>query len=297
MLALRWAGGLHAAVLQGADPALAAAYPHPDRPGDPERAWRVAEALAARDPGLLEPWLASPPQTNETQRALALLPGLLTVSERFCLPLDLLELGASAGLNLHMDAFAYRTEAWSWGNGPVRIAGDWRGPPPRARPIQVRSRRGCDEAPLDPSSPEHRLRLSAFVWADQFDRLARLRAALDLAAASPVRVERSDALPWLRARLAERRPGAVTVVYHSVFLQYPPVETRAALEAAMHEAGAAATHEAPLAWLRMERGAVLGRPDETTRMWLDLITWPGAKRRALAEVDPHGRHVHWASAA
>ena len=275
-LPLRVAGALHARFLAG-DARLAAHYP-----ADGAAAWRAGEAIAAEDPDGLAAWLRSPPQTNETNRALALFPGLLTVAARFDLPLDLLELGASAGLNLHMDGFGYETPAW-------RRAGDWRGPPPPlGAPLRVEGRAGCDVNPLDPAGEADRLRLRAYVWADQAARLARLEAALALAAGSGVRVERADAADWLQARLAERRAGATTVIYHSVFWQYPPEPTRRRLSAMIAAAGAAATADAPLAWLRFEPEA-----GPALRYPLTLTLWPSGETAVLAETDPHGRWVSW----
>ena len=46
-------------------------------------------------------------QTNEVQRCWALLPIFLTVARTVARPLALVELGASAGLNLLWDRYAY----------------------------------------------------------------------------------------------------------------------------------------------------------------------------------------------
>ena len=295
-LPLRLAGALHALVQEEADDALAAAYPRPDAPGRPRAAWRAAEAVIAARADDLRRRLQSPPQTNETRRSLGLFPGLLVLADGFDLPLDLYELGASAGLNLNMDRFAYRTAAWAReGASAVLIDGDWRGPPPPlGRAPRVRGRAGCDQNPLDPASPADRLRLRGFVWADQFDRLARLEAALDLAAASGTRVDRADAAAWLAPRLRDRPRDAVAVIYHSVFWQYPPQATREAIAAGIAAAGAEATADAPLAWLRFEPEIVRGGPRAAGLFRVTLTAWPGGEERRLAEVDPHARWVAWA---
>ena len=290
-VSLRLAGALHAAALSGREPALAAEYPALQPAWDAAAVWRVARAFLARERGWVADFLRSPPQTNETRRAIALLAGFLDLAARFDLPFDMLEIGASAGLNQCWDRFAYRTASWSWGSrSSVQIDTDWMGPPPplNVHP-RVRSRAACDLEPLDLRSPEERLRLRAYIWAEQADRLARFDAAATLAVANDVRVERADAAGWLEQRLARRAPDALTVVYHSVFYQYPPQETRERIAAAIEQAGRAAA--APLAWLRLEPEAALGGPRDSVRFLIDLITWPGGARRTLGITDGHVRFV------
>ena len=154
-------------------------------------------------------------------------------------------------------------------------------------------RAGCDQAPLNASEPADRLRLRAFVWADQFARLARLEAALDLAQARGAPVEKADAAEWITARLTDRAADGLTVIYHSVFWQYPPAATREAIAAALTAAGGAASPGAPRAWLRFEPEIVRGGPRAAGLFHVTLTTWPGGEERRLAEVDPHGRWVAW----
>lgn len=290
-VALRLAGALHAAALLGRAPALTAVYPAADPRWDPARVWAAARAVLANDRAWVEPFLRLAPQTNEPRRSIALLVGFLSLTARFDRPLELLEIGASAGLNLWWDRFSYRTDAWSWGDpAGARMETEWRGPAPEVdvRP-RVRARAACDLHPLDLRDPADRLRLRAYVWPDQAERLARFDAAVEAALAGGVRVDRADAAVWLEERLSRRAPDALTVVYHSVFLQYPPRETRRAIERAIERAGESG--RAPLAWLRMEPEAVFGGPRDSSRFFVDVVTWPGGAHRVLAETDGHARFV------
>jgi hypothetical protein len=140
-LPLRLAGALHGLVLDGSDPGLAAVYP----PNDPidDALWSAVIAGFEAHATAILARLDGPPQTNEPMRSAALGPGFLTVAARTGLPLVTSELGASAGLNLIWDRFAYRFGAAEWGDpaSPVVIAPDWHGPPPPLPP------RGCSPAP------------------------------------------------------------------------------------------------------------------------------------------------------
>ena len=122
---LRWLGGLHDLALSGDAPALAATYPQADAPGDPEAAWtEVLAATRAHGPRLTA-FMTHEPQTNEVLRSACLLPGFLTVAAATGLPMRVLELGASAGLNQLWDRYHYDYgAAGPWGDpgATVRLA-------------------------------------------------------------------------------------------------------------------------------------------------------------------------------
>jgi hypothetical protein len=292
-LSLRMAGALHAAVLTKRDPSLAALYPGYAGDWRISEVWPVARAFLERERAWVADFISSAPQTNETRRSIALLSGFLRFAQNWTGPVDTLEIGASAGLNLNWDRFAYRTQTWSWGgDSPVLIDTDWNGPPPPASAtINIRNRAACDLNPLDIRDEAQRLQLKSYIWPDQPDRLARFDGAVALAIANDARVERADAAEWIAERLARRAQDAATIVYHSIFLQYPPREARQAIVDAIHAAGAAATPEAPLAWVRLEPEGVTDGID-TPRMVIDLHTWPGGERRVLGYTDGHVRAIY-----
>src|SRR5262245_16167735 len=114
-VSLRLAGALHAAALSGRDPILAAAYPSYSPQWSSRDVWEAARAFIDRERVWVSEFIQSVPHTNETNLSIALLLGFLDLAARFDLPIDLLEIGASAGLNLFWDCFAYRTGEWTWG--------------------------------------------------------------------------------------------------------------------------------------------------------------------------------------
>jgi hypothetical protein len=289
---LRLAGALHDLVL-GGDPGLGAVWPPRDGAASDAALWAaVGAAFAGRTAAILA-GLDGPPQTNEPQRLAALTPGYLTVAAATGLPLVVSEIGASAGLNLIWNRYAYAFGATGWGDpgSDVRIAPDWRGaapPTPALGPAAIlREAAGCDRAPPDLADPAARRRLLAFVWADQKARLARTGAAIAAAQAAGVAVARADAADWLEARLAAPRPGAAHVVAHSIVWQYLGPERQARIRATLEAAGARASAAAPLAWLRLEADG--GAPGAG----LALTLWPGGTTRTLARADFHGSWVDW----
>jgi hypothetical protein len=282
VLGLRLLGGVNRLVLTGREQALADAYDSRDVP----QAWELLREALSRNATELRDSLDLPVQTNEVGRCAALLFGFLAVSVKTGLPLRLLEVGASAGLNLRWDRYAYEADRFSWGadGSPLRLQFELEGQPPELpASVEIASRRGCDAAPIDPTTPEGRLSLLSFIWPDQRERIARMRAALEVAATEDIVIDHEPAAPWARRVLAEPAPGQATVIYHSIVSQYLSDGEREALFGAIAEAGERATAEAPLAWLRMEPA--------DDRANLDLTVWPGGKERRLARVGYHGSPV------
>jgi hypothetical protein len=288
MLSLRFMGAVHRAVLQGRAPELAKFYPSVGGHADLARVWPVFSETLERMGESLNDDIALPVQTNEVARTAALLGGFLVVTERTGLPLRALEVGASAGLNLHFDRYFYETGAHAWGDSgsPVRLLGIIEGESfPWSTDAAVVERRGCDASPLDPASERDRLLLRSFVWPDQIERFGLLTSALDFAQANRVEVERADAGKWVARRLARPAEGHATVVFHSLVMMYLSDESRERMVTTIEDAGQRATPSAPLAWLRMELGG-----DEADVL---LTLWPGGEERLIAKAGYQGQSVSW----
>ena len=286
-LALRLTGGLHAAVLSGSAPELAACYP-PDATGDDARLW-AAIAPVLRTSAFLA-YVDSAPQTNEVMRSAPLAAGLLAVAAETGLALSLLELGASAGLNLLPDRYRLELGGVLAGDpqSALVLAPRWGGAPPPDVPLRIASRAGVDLNPLDPSNPADRVRLLSYVWPDQPERLARMRAALAIAGQSAVQILAGDAADFVE-RHAVPTAGMATVVMHSIAFQYFPADTQARIAAQLGSAGATATADAPLAWLRYE----MSDPANPSFPELRLTLWPGGRDRLLAVGHAHGASIGW----
>jgi hypothetical protein len=221
-------------------------------------------------------------QTNEVQRAWALLPGFLSLADGR--PFDLLELGPSAGLNLVWDRYGYRYATGSWGDGDLVLTGEDRNPPPPellARDVEVVRRRGVDLNPVDATTENGARLLQSFVWADQIERLERLRRAIDALRADPPELIRGDYVDLLPALLADRRSGAQPVVFQTASLVYVPegglARVRAALEAAS----------------QVEPIAFLSSGHHENGYALELERYPGGAVERLAVFDFHGAWLEW----
>jgi hypothetical protein len=291
-LPLRFLGGVHRLVLDGDAPDLAAHYPSVGGHFDSDSAEvdRVFLATVAEHRDRVVESLTQTVQTNEVGRCASLLLGFLMVARSTGLPLRVLELGTSAGLNLRWDHYRYEggADGSSWGaaDAPLCFADVYVDPRPHLDvDAVVVERRGCDRNPIDAASAEGAQRLRSFVWPDQLDRFAALDAALALAPSVPVDVDRVDAATWVSEQLDRLSEGVATVLFQSIVWQYLSPETRSLIRDAVKAAGEKATPSAPIAWLRMEPGN-----NPTQGAEVRLRQWPG-EERMIAISGYHGRPV------
>ena len=289
-LALRMAGALHALVLTETAPALVECYP--PHAATIAQLRSVVPSVVEEHRSYIQPFLSSAPQTNEVGRSGVLVGGFLQIAEETGLPLRLLEIGASAGLNAVWDRYHYQfAAAADWGDrqSAVRIAPHWEGRlPPLDAPVQVIERFACDMAPVELEDAAQRLRLRAYVWADQRERLSRLESAIGVARVHGPRVDRADAADWVRAKLQEPVKARATVLYHSIMWQY--------LAAPDFGRTSGRAFSAPAIKLRTRRhwlGCASNRHIPKSLPELRLTLWPGAQELCLAVAHPHGSNVKW----
>ncbi|MCU9848913.1 DUF2332 family protein [Defluviimonas sp. WL0024] len=282
---LRLTGALHGLVLERRAPGLAALYPPAGAADD--ALWAAIGAAVVAEEAWIDRRLDYAPQTNEVGRSAFLIAAARWLAARTGLPLELSELGASAGLNLLLDRYALCVGGRWFGpqGAPVRLSPDWRGALPEDVLLHVAGRAGADLAPPDPVT--ERTRLLSFIWPDQPARLERMRAALEEAARLRLRVERADAIDFLERRLATPVEGRLHMVFHTVAWQYFPKAARARGTALLAAAGRSSSSEAPLALVAMEAD---GRAPGAG---LSMTLWPGGQRHYVGRADFHGRWIDW----
>ena len=286
---LRIAGGIHNLLLTGDEPRLEDVYA--GRMTDQAQVDALVRDAVETFDARLMPWLDGPPQTNEAGRSASIMAGLLWLAKRVRPAFELLEIGASAGINTMMGRYRYELGGVEVGpsGSRMRIAPEWRGEPPPDREIAIADARGSDIAPVDLTDPAQALRLKSYVWPEATGRMARIDAAIELAERFAPEIERRDAGDFVAEALAEpQADGTTRVLFHSIMWQYLPEATQSGIEAAMAEAGAKASEERPLAWVSLETNR------ETFAHELHVRYWPGGEQPVhLANAHPHGEWVEW----
>jgi hypothetical protein len=248
--------------------------------GTPDGFPAFREVLRTRRAEVEAVVLARRTQTNEPARCALLLPVLAALPQ----PLALLEVGASAGLCLLPDRYAYDYGVHRLGDGSPVLRCRPSGPVPLpARLPEVAWRAGLDLAPVDVTDAEQTAWLEALVWPGEGDRLETLRAALDVARADPPRVIEGDLTTSDLPDLAAEAPrDATLVVFHTAVLAYVPREGRAAFRASVEALDAV--------WIANEAPHLLGVDAANVPPSLFVLARDG---EPVAWTDGHGASLTW----
>lgn len=179
-------------------------------------------------------------QTTYAERCRALLPAMCHVAREAGEPLNLIELGCSAGVLLVFDKFGYRYdggEVVGAADAPFVLEGQLGGSGPELFIPRIGTRTGIDLHTIDARDPEERRWLLALCFPELRDEQARLAQALDIIAETDIALHEGDALAHLTEALAAT-PDPVCV-FHSACVFYWPAEARARLDAMLREGSGA----------------------------------------------------------
>jgi hypothetical protein len=230
-------------------------------------------------------------QTNEPARCATLLPLLAMLPQ----PLALLEVGAAAGLCLLPDRYAYDYDGHHvapvrpvCAPAPTFACRASASTPLPARGLDVVWRAGLDLEPLDIRDPEQAAWLEALVWPGEGNRLALLRAAIDVAREDPPRLTRGDLRHDLPALAAGAPAGATLVIFHTAVLAYVP-------DPADRAAFARTLGGLDAVWIANEAPGLLEgteRPNLPRPAGFDAFLL-ARDRQPIAWTDPHGTRIDW----
>jgi len=265
----------------------------------------LREALLADDPedpaGLTATILTRSTQTNEVGRLATLAPVFARIAAESGRPLALLEAGASAGVCLYPDRYAYRylqgpdrrAVTWTPTDAPVRtLTCRARGPfrvPHSDLPVAWRG--GLDLAPVDPADADASAWLETLVWPEQDARREALRTALQVVRDDPPTLGTGDILDDLDDVVDEASGFGEVVVFHTAVVAYLDPPDRERFAAAMADRVAAGRCR----WVSNEGKTVLpGITATGPDIPADHPTFVlGLDGRALAWTHGHGRSLTW----
>lgn len=217
-------------------------------------------------------------QTNECKRCIALLPAIWSTGlDRF----HLVDLGASAGLNLALDRYRYRWNEIEWGpDSSVELQARSRGGRVQPREIEILSRTGLDLNPIDASDPDDRDWLVALIWPEHHERRRRLERALELVAEASFEMISGDANETLPDVFDRIPAGEPMIVVNSMVLMQLNVSERERLYQLLN----AEREKRPLHRVSFE---LLAAGDE----WVTLAVDRGSGLIQIGQAHPHGEWV------
>ncbi len=224
-------------------------------------------------------------QTNEIRRCAYLMPAFGVVAlDAPRRPLALIDVGASAGLNLLWDRYRYRySDGSRYGpsGSAVVVESETRTPMPPlpARFPRVAFRVGIDLSPVNLRDDEEYAWMRALVWPDHPDRAALLDAARDIWLEDPPEIRAGDALDLLPAALADAPPDAALCVFHCHTLNQLPPSARGELYALLES--------------ESHRRTVYHIPSEGERMETLRIERGRSTTLLSAIRSAHGRWIEW----
>lgn len=230
-------------------------------------------------------------QTNEVRRCSALLPGFAEINDRVDEPVSMVEVGASAGLNLFWKSYGYRYPGYREikGEEPVIECEIREGEPPLDVDFDVEERIGLDINPLDVSDEKDRRWLKALTWPEHEERRERLEKALQKASDDPPEVREGDAVDDLVETVSEL-DEPVIIYGTQVLWALDPDRIEEFLETIGE-----LQQSREIYCLFGERGGIewlMGDRDSEEEVWLEFFREPDDLRK-LGEYGVHGSWLRW----
>lgn len=218
-------GAVHYLLLQGRHDPLAMYYGSlVDEPEAAEEAFPAFQQFCENYREEIIPILASKHvQTNEVRRCAYLYPVFCSIYASMQRPLSLIEIGTSAGLQLHWDRYGYfypsKPEViYGNPNSGLVLAAEIRGKDwPDLLPLSppVTDRIGIDLHVNDLSDEEDCLWLQALIWPEHAERRANFIQAAAIASIGGTRLVQGNAIKLLAGLAAETDSESVLCIFHT----------------------------------------------------------------------------------
>ena len=239
---------VHNMLLAGAEHELAAWYPsvsdNPPPPGDPIGAF--VDFVGSHGERITEDLRVRSTQTNEPNRSCLWRAAIPEIASRDR-PLALFELGASAGLNLAFDRYAYEFSYPTDGSEHVEHSGSANDasamrsnlrlglPQPLLAIPEISVRRGLDLNPADLTDAETVRWLKACIWPEQLGRHQRFDAAVANTRIDPPEVIQGDLIDGLFGLVEAASEDSHVVLFNSWVMFYVERSRRETLEHKIEE--------------------------------------------------------------
>ena len=234
-------------------------------------------------------------QTNVVRRTTCLLPVFaLLAREAGSQPLSIIEIGSSAGLNLHWDRYQHRygypsgnSIAWGAQDSAVQLSTHVRGTvplPSLPEDLSIAWRAGIDLNPIDVTDADAMRWLRALIFPEHLERHQEMEAAARIARDNPVPIVTGDALTHLPDLLSQVPQDSRLCLYASMVLYQFSPEARKDLWRMLAEF----SQTRPVSVIILD-----GVPEGWARLFIRDFTNGDSTKRHVADAHAHGRWLEW----
>lgn len=225
-------------------------------------------------------------QTNEVNRCTYLYPMFCEIQELAKGPLTVVEIGASAGLNLCCDRYRYETADLIYGDpsSSFTLHCEFRSPFPygEIKPAPVFTRRvAIDINTIDMNQDEDRCWMRALIWPEHLDRRERFDGALSITRKTPIEYVEGNGVDLLNRLLTSESADTAICIFHTHVANQMTADERERLVANIDSLSS--------------RYNVFHLYNNIDSTMLQLVHYVGGKRHQcnIAETEGHGRWVRW----
>ncbi|AIE84190.1 DUF2332 domain-containing protein [Fimbriimonas ginsengisoli] len=226
-------------------------------------------------------------QTNEVRRSIYLYCAFLRLSEEIGRrPVALIEIGASAGLNLVFEQHRYQFEGRTeFGNakGRLCLTSVLRGsinPPAGNSGSPIFRRYGLDLNPLDMNSEADAAWLRALIWPDHTERITLLTEAILVQREFDIEMRKGDGIELLPSVIQEIPSDVVPYVFHTHVANQLSSEQKGKLLAAIERLG-------------RDRDVIHVFNNIHPHLHATVVSGGRQREIPLARTEGHGRWVEW----
>ena len=234
-------------------------------------------------------------QTNVVRRTTCLLPVFaLLAREAGSQPLSIIEVGSSAGLNLHWDRYHHRYEypsgksiAWGDRDAAVQLSTQVRGIvplPSLPTGLRIAWRAGIDLNPIDVTDADAMRWLRALIFPEHLERHQEIEAGARIVRANPVPIVTGDALAHLPDLLSQVPQDSRLCLYASMVLYQFSPEARKDLWRMLAEF----SETRPVSVIILD-----GVPEGWAQLLIRDFKNGNYTKRHVADAHAHGRWLEW----
>ena len=234
-------------------------------------------------------------QTNVVRRTTCLLPIFALLSqEAGNQPLSIIEIGSSAGLNLHWDRYHHRydypcgkTSKWGDKDSTVQLSTELRGTvplPTLSENLRVVWRAGVDINPIDVTDADAMHWLRALVFPEHLERHQEIEATARIVRDNQVPIFTGDALTHLPDLLSQAPNDSRLCLYATMVLYQLSPAARKDLWTLLAEF----SKKRPISVIILD-----GVPEGWAQLLIRDFRDGGYTKRHVAEAHAHGRWLEW----